>query len=59
MRKVAGTDGYTFIDLLPPLRGRPPEELYAMPGDPHPNALGHQLMAEAIFYAIARTRNFN
>jgi len=52
MGGVAKADGYSFIDLLPALRGRPPEELYAMPGDPHPNALGHELMAEAIFKAI-------
>jgi lysophospholipase L1-like esterase len=52
MRGVADADGYAFIDLLPALRGRPPEELYAMPGDPHPNALGHKLMAEAIFRSL-------
>lgn len=49
MRQIADQDGYRFIDLLPALLGRPPEELYAMPGDPHPNALGHKLMAQAIF----------
>jgi lysophospholipase L1-like esterase len=52
IRGVATADGYTFIDLLPALRGRPPEELYAMPGDPHPNTLGHELMAEAIFKSL-------
>ncbi len=54
MRGIAANDGYTYIDLLPALRGRPPQELFAMPGDPHPNALGHQLMAEAIFPVIAK-----
>jgi hypothetical protein len=54
MREIAVNDGYTYIDLLPALRGRPPQELFAMPGDPHPNALGHQLMAEAIFPVIAK-----
>jgi lysophospholipase L1-like esterase len=49
MRQIADQDGYRFIDLLPALLGRPPEQLYAMPGDPHPNALGHKLMAQAIF----------
>lgn len=52
MRQIAESDGYTFIDLLPAMRGRPPEDLFAMPGDPHPNALGHQLMAEAIFPSV-------
>lgn len=55
MREVAGDLGYTYIDLLPAMRGRRPEELFAMPGDPHPNALGHKLMAEAIFPVVSRT----
>jgi lysophospholipase L1-like esterase len=54
MRRIAEADGFVYVDLLPAMRGRPPQELYAMPGDPHPNALGHQLMAEAIFPAVAQ-----
>jgi hypothetical protein len=49
MKAVAQADRYTYVDLLPAMQGRPPEELFAMPGDPHPNALGHQLMADALF----------
>jgi lysophospholipase L1-like esterase len=52
MRGVAHEYGYTFIDLLPALLGRSPPESWAMPGDPHPNALGHELMAEAMFPVI-------
>jgi hypothetical protein len=48
MRQIATEDGYGYVDLLPAMSGRPPEELFAMPGDPHPNALGHKLMAEAL-----------
>jgi hypothetical protein len=48
MRRIAEADGFTYVDLLPIMRGRPAETLFAMPGDPHPNALGHQLMADAI-----------
>ncbi len=54
MRRIAESNGYTYIDLLPAMRGRAAEELFAMPGDPHPNALGHQLMAEAIFPVVSR-----
>ena len=54
MRQIAEADGFVYVDLLPAMRGRQPQELYAMPGDPHPNALGHQLMAEAIFPAVAQ-----
>jgi hypothetical protein len=53
VRRIAEEDGYTFVDLLPALRGRPPQELFAMPGDPHPNGLGHYLMANAMFPIIA------
>ena len=54
MRTIAQEDGYTYVDLLPALSGRPADELFAMPGDPHPNARGHRLMAEALAPAIAR-----
>ncbi|MGE4167539.1 MAG: SGNH/GDSL hydrolase family protein, partial [Xanthobacteraceae bacterium] len=48
MKKVASELGYEFVDLLPAFRGLTPEEVWAMPGDPHPNALGHRLMAETL-----------
>jgi lysophospholipase L1-like esterase len=54
MRRIAAMDGFVYVDLLPALRGRPPQDLYAMPGDPHPNALGHRLMADAIFPVVSR-----
>jgi lysophospholipase L1-like esterase len=53
MRNLAEADGYVFIDLLPAMRGLPPDQLWAMPGDPHPNARGHELMADTIFPVIA------
>jgi lysophospholipase L1-like esterase len=56
MRGIAQSDGFTYIDLLPAMRGRPPQELFAMPGDPHPNALGHKLMADTIFLVIANAQ---
>ena len=49
VRKVAAELGYTYIDLLPSMRNLTPKELWSLPGDPHPNALGHQRMAEAIY----------
>ncbi len=54
MRRVSDQEGYTYVDLLPALQGRPAKELAAMPGDPHPNALGHELMADAIFPILTR-----
>jgi lysophospholipase L1-like esterase len=52
MRDFAQQNGYAYIDLLPPMSGLRPQEIWAMPGDPHPNALGHKLMADAIFPVI-------
>jgi GDSL-like Lipase/Acylhydrolase family len=52
MRHIADVDGYTFVDLLSAMRGRRAEDLFAMPGDPHPNALAHQLMADALLPVI-------
>jgi len=54
MRGVAAEYGYEYVDLLSAFAGRKPQDLFAMPGDPHPNALGHQLMAEAIFPVISQ-----
>lgn len=48
MKGIATGYGYKFVDLLPAMLGLPPEKLWAMPGDPHPNGLGHKLMADAI-----------
>jgi lysophospholipase L1-like esterase len=48
VKHIAAEDGYRYIDLLPAFGGLSPEEVWAMPGDPHPNALGHELMAKAV-----------
>lgn len=55
MRKFAEQNGYTYVDLLPAMTGLRPEETWAMPGDPHPNAFAHKLMADAIFPLIAQS----
>lgn len=49
MREIAAEYDYKYCDQLTTMKGVPPEDLWAMPGDPHPNALGHKLMADAIF----------
>jgi hypothetical protein len=53
MRTAAERAGYRYVDLLPALRGRPPAELFAMPGDPHPSAFAHERMADAIFTVLS------
>ncbi len=49
MAEVARELGYRYLDLLPSFGSLPPEKLWAMPGDPHPNSLGHRIMADAIY----------
>jgi lysophospholipase L1-like esterase len=49
MGRVASEDGYRYLDLLPFFGTLPPQKIWAMPGDPHPNALGHEIMADAIY----------
>lgn len=54
MKPIAERLGFTYVDLLPSMRNLTPQELWSMPGDPHPNGLGHKLMAEAIRPVVAR-----
>jgi lysophospholipase L1-like esterase len=54
MRNFAKANGYAYVDLLPAMTGLRPQEIWAMPGDPHPNAFAHKLMADAIFSLIMR-----
>jgi lysophospholipase L1-like esterase len=54
--QTARDSGFAYLDLLPVFRGLNPEDIYAMPGDPHPNARGHALMADAIYRVLAQAR---
>jgi lysophospholipase L1-like esterase len=49
MAHVAAEYDYRYLDLLPFFGKLPPEKIWAMPGDPHPNSLGHEIMADAIY----------
>jgi lysophospholipase L1-like esterase len=52
MRSIASDYGMQYVDFLPALGKRPPAEIWAMPGDPHPNAVAHGLMADALLPVI-------
>jgi lysophospholipase L1-like esterase len=56
IRGIAEAEGYTYVDLLPAFGSLSPKEVWAMPGDPHPNALGHKLMAQALFPILEQGR---
>ncbi|MEK9662212.1 MAG: hypothetical protein VW644_10840 [Alphaproteobacteria bacterium] len=53
MRELAATLGYAYVDLLPPFLGKRAQSFWAMPGDAHPNAEGHRLMADLLTPVIA------
>jgi lysophospholipase L1-like esterase len=52
--QIARDNGFAYVDLLPAFHGLTPEEIWAMPGDPHPNARGRAAMAEAIYPVLAQ-----
>lgn len=49
MRMLADHLSMDYIDFLNVMSEVDAESLWAMPGDPHPNALGHALMAQELF----------
>ena len=49
VKQLANELGYTYVDLLPGFANLKPEQIWAMPGDPHPNGLGHKIMADQLF----------
>jgi lysophospholipase L1-like esterase len=57
MHGLATEFGYRYIDLLPAFADIKAEDLWAMPGDPHPNSLGHRKMAEMIYPFLVLEKN--
>jgi lysophospholipase L1-like esterase len=51
--QTARENGFAYVDLLPALQRVRPEEIWAMPGDAHPGARGHAVMAGAIYPVLA------
>ena len=57
--KMADEYGFEFVDSLDWMRTVDSPKLWIAPADPHPNVLGHQLTAQAIFsrlYPMAQAR---
>lgn len=48
MRKIALQFGWVFLDFTQALSEVPAADLWAMPGDPHVNGKGHELMAKTL-----------
>ncbi len=49
LKNISTRLGYNYIDLLPAFLGFTPEDIWSMPGDPHPNGLGHEIIAETLY----------
>jgi lysophospholipase L1-like esterase len=49
IKQLAAEEGYVFIDLFQSMESLTPQQLWSMPGDPHPNGLGHRRMSETIY----------
>ena len=48
IESIAENLNFVVIDTYPSLKGIPFDDLQIMPGDSHPNAYGHRLMAEEL-----------
>ena len=56
VKALAKDRGWQFLDFLDVLGKYQGPELWAMPGDPHPNAVAHGLMADALAQLFAPLR---
>jgi len=52
IQALARKTGFTVIDLDKPYGASPPESVEVAPWDAHPNALGHQMIARALYPAL-------
>jgi len=49
VKALAQANGFEFVDSLASFKQiAKQEDLWAMPGDPHPNALGHRILADSL-----------
>ena len=54
-RETAARLGWTYVDLLEGFKDiEDARALYAIPGDPHPNARGHAIMADILTQELQR-----
>ena len=49
MNDISKQFNFKFLDLYPAFFGISAKDIWAMPGDPHPNSLGHKIMADEIY----------
>lgn len=55
VKKLSEDNGFVFVDLYDSFKNiDKPEGIWAMPGDPHPNAKGHQMIADQLFPVLSK-----
>lgn len=55
MKQIAESLGYIYVDALNPLQQVDnTQSLWAMPGDPHPNALAHKIFAQTLYPVLKK-----
>jgi lysophospholipase L1-like esterase len=56
VKTVGWKNNTTVIDLLPYFKDHNPRELWVSPEDPHPNAIGHAIIARGIYESMFKDR---
>jgi hypothetical protein len=57
VKKLSEVNGFEFVDLYDSFKNiDKPKEIWAMPGDPHPNARGHQIIANQLFPILSNCK---
>ena len=49
MAEISRDLGFFHVDLLPAFLNQDAKKIWNMPGDPHPNSFGHELMAKMLY----------
>jgi lysophospholipase L1-like esterase len=57
--QISNDFGFEYVDLLPAFDGLNAMTLWSMPGDPHPNSLGHELMANRLYPYVKKSLESN
>jgi len=49
LQRTAKENGVDFVDVMPDFKGQDPAKLWVSPTDAHPNELGNEIIAKALF----------
>ncbi len=55
MQMIAEKHNIPFVDFIDKFKNFPTNNLWNLPNDPHPNKLGHQIMADQLYPILMKT----